>query len=108
MKIPKIKMPFAAFPTVFLPALASPHFPGHPVFAAVCISTDLVFLVWTIASYIATGDYIGSGLSRKQKKAQLREKMIRELEKDNGYEPLDLDWPEGLIEEMKKSPRKEM
>jgi hypothetical protein len=27
---------------------------------------------------------------------------IRKLEKDLGYEPLDLDWPEGLLEEVAK------
>lgn len=100
MKIPKLKTPFAIFPTVFLPALGMPHFSGHPIFTAVCVGVDAICLTWMIASHTTSGDYIGSGLSRAEKKRALRLQRIRELEAAEGLEPLDLDWPEGLLEEL--------
>lgn len=100
MKIPKLKMPYMVFPTLMTP-FAIPHLTG-PAVAIPWFSFQLVWIVWMIASVIAPGAHIGSGLTRRQKHRLEVEQRIRELEKESGYEPLDLEWPEGLLEELRK------
>lgn len=65
-------------------------------------SLQVVWLVWGISSFIADGSYIGSGMSREEKKRELQRQRTLELERELGIEPLNLDELDPIFEEIDK------
>jgi hypothetical protein len=59
-----------------------------------------VNLVFMMRSYIK-----GDPKEQEQRRVAKRHQGIRALEADLGMEPLDLDWPEGMVEEMRRQRR---
>jgi len=47
----------------------------------------------------------GDPKEQEQRRVAKRHQGIRALEADLGMEPLDLDWPEGMVEEMRRQRR---
>jgi hypothetical protein len=104
MKIPKLKMPFMVLPTCMLPLTMTT---SDPALLVGWFVYQFVWLVWAVASFLADGEFIGSGMSRAQKRRELWTRQVRELEKELGFEPLDMDWPEPLLDEIRERQKKE-
>ncbi len=102
MKIPKLKMPFMMFPTIFLPLVMNAT-EDHPGLLAAYVIFQGVWLGWMIASIVSDGEYIGSGKTRAEKRRELIAQRTRELEEELGIKPLDFsDLPDGADHELKK------
>lgn len=106
MKIPKLKMPYMALPVCMLPLATIGDEANYGVLT-VFISFELVWVVWLVASYVADGPYIGSGMSRKEKKKELQRQRTAKLGEELGIEPLNLDELDPIFDEITKGRKRE-
>jgi hypothetical protein len=113
MKIPKLRLIWFILGS-YWGTILLPKFETGGAWWIGALIYQLTIITWMIASFLADGDYIGSGKSRAQKRRELQVQRIRELEEaerqargGEGFEPLDLEWPAPLLDEMRERQRKE-
>lgn len=61
------------------------------------LSAEAVWLALGIRSFVTEDPRV-----KRQRELNRRHQRIRELEKEAGLDPLDLDWPEPMLDAVKK------
>lgn len=77
----------------FMMALPDVHGPWRWALLAV----EGVFLPWVVYSFVTEDPKV-----KAQREVEQRHRQIRALERELGFEPLDLDWPEPMLETRKE------